>query len=315
LFNNGYVPSDLVSGNSCSFPTAGDPPFYSVSGRAGVDTITGQTKRSSNCAFLRLGQIVGLNKVVDLAKRLGVTSDCAKDSRLPCLDPTHVSLPLGTGAISPFDMAAAYSVFANDGLRNEPYLVDRIEDRTGKVIYQHHLSPELIVPPQTARLVTQVLTANVQGGTGTKAQIPSGQPAAGKTGTTNDSKNLWFVGYTPQLATAIWMGAAGSTGIPMNFSGGEATGGRFPALTWGMYMTSMLANQPIVPFHDADPTRGGILLKQPVQVRLFSHGSPYVQTVVPGTPPPAPIAPIPTPGFGFIPNPGAPAPPAGPGQP
>ena len=74
LFDNGYVPSDLVSGNSCSFPTAGDPPFYSVSGRAGVDTITGQTKRSSNCAFLRLGQIVGLNKVVDLAKRLGVTS-------------------------------------------------------------------------------------------------------------------------------------------------------------------------------------------------------------------------------------------------
>ena len=63
-----------------------------------------------------------------------------------------------------------------------------------------------------------MLTANVQGGTGTKAQIPSGQPAAGKTGTTNDSKDVWFVGYTPQLTTAIWMGAAGSTGIPMNFA-------------------------------------------------------------------------------------------------
>ena len=151
-------------------------------------------------------------------------------------------------------MAAAYSVFANDGLRNEPYLVDRIEDRTGKVIYQHHLSPEPIVPPQTARLVNQVLMANVQGGTGTKAQIPSGQPAAGKTGTTNDSK-ISGSSATRRNSPRPSGWARPARRHPDELQRREATGGKFPALTWGMYMTAMLANQPIVPFLDADPTR------------------------------------------------------------
>lgn len=289
LFSNGYVPSDLVSGDSCSFPVAGAGKLYTVSGGAGVDTITGQTKRSSNCAFLRLGQIIGIPKVIDMAKRLGVSSS---------LD-SVASLPLGTSEVSPFDMAAAYSVFANDGVRNGPYLVDRIEDRKGKVIYQHRPSPELVLPPQSARLLNQVLTANVQGGTGKKAQITSGQPAAGKTGTTNDSKNLWFVGYTPQLATAVWMGSAGSTDIPMSFGGGEATGGRFAALTWGAYMNLFLAGQPIVPFRDPDPTRGGIFLNPPVQVLATGPNGPTVENVVPATPPPPPLAPGATLGDSF----------------
>ncbi|MDQ6696735.1 MAG: transglycosylase domain-containing protein [Actinomycetota bacterium] len=286
LFSSGYVPDDLVSGDSCVFPQTGNPSFYAVSGSAGVDTITGQTKRSSNCAFLRLGQIIGLDKVVDLAKRLGVTSRCP-DS--PCLDPRNVSLPLGTADISPFDMAAAYSVFANDGIRNAPYVVDRIEDRNGKVIYQHRPSPELVLAPQTARLVNQVLQANVQGGTGTNAQLRSGQPAAGKTGTTNDSKNLWFVGYTPQLATAVWMGSAGSSEAPMDFGQGEATGGRYAALTWGDFMNPLLTNTPIVPFAQPNPTRSGISLTEPVQIIARGPGgTKSIQTIVPGTPAPAP---------------------------
>ncbi len=289
LFDNGYVPSDLVSGSRCSFPVAGNPPLYNVGGSAGVDTITGQTKRSSNCAFLRLGQIIGLAKVIPLAKQLGITSTLRE----------NVSLPLGTSEVKPFDMAVAYSTFANDGMRNEPYFVDRIEDRDGRVIYQHQPNPQRVLQPQTARLITQVLAANVQGGTGRRAQISTGQPAAGKTGTTNESTDVWFVGYTPQLATAIWMGAAGSTNIPMKFAGG-ATGGKFPALTWGVYMSSLTANVPVVPFLDPDVTRRGIFLRPPVEVRVVGpDGVPSIQNVQPATPPP-PLLP---PGPPFAPAP------------
>ena len=134
-------------------------------------------------------------------------------------------------------MAAAYSVFANDGVRNRPYFVDRIEDSQR----QGHLpapgrAASGSLQPQTARLVTQVLAANVQGGTGTRAQIDTASRRRARPAPPTTATDVWFVGYTPQLATAIWMGGAGSTNIPMVFNGesaGAVTGGRFPAAHLG----------------------------------------------------------------------------------
>ena len=159
--------------------------------------------------------------------------------------------------ITPIDMASAYATFANDGMRNEPYYVERIEDRNGKVLYQHQLNPVRVIDAQTARLVNQTLAANVTGGTGKNARIDGGQVAAGKTGTTNDSADVWFVGYTPQLATAIWMGApAGRISLAEAGLGG-ATGGRYPATTWGRYYSALLAGQPTVDFIAPEETRRG----------------------------------------------------------
>jgi penicillin-binding protein 1A len=247
LFENGFVPDDTVSGSTCTFDVPGQSESYSVSGKGGTNTITRQTQASNNCAFLRLGQVVGTDKVIDMAKRLGVRSD---------LKPV-VSLPLGVFDITPIDMAAAYATFANDGIYNEPYYVDRIEDKNGKVLYQHEVKGVRVIDSQTARLVNATLEANVTGGTGKNAQIDGGQPAAGKTGTTNDSADVWFVGYTPQLSTAIWMGAPIDR-ISLAQAGlGGATGGRYPATTWGRYYSMLMDGQPTVDFIAPDETRRG----------------------------------------------------------
>ncbi|MEO6628479.1 MAG: transglycosylase domain-containing protein [Aquihabitans sp.] len=258
LFESGKVPSDTVNGGSCTFKFPGESKLYKPStGRGGYGTITKMTQASSNCAFVRLGLLEGVENVALTATRLGIRSDLyLHDKEGRPTEPPH-GLALGTMGVSPLDMAAAYSVFANDGMRNEPYMVERIEDRAGKVIYQHRLQPERIISEQSARLVNEVLLSNVTGGTGTNAKIAGGQPAAGKTGTTNDSTDVWFVGYTPQLSTAVWMGApAGSISLT-NADLGGATGGRYPAKTWGVFYSLLMEGQPTVDFQAAERTRRG----------------------------------------------------------
>ena len=307
LFENGYVPSDTVNGGRCTFKFPGVKDTYHPStGKGGVGTITRQTQASSNCAFVRLGQLVGIDKVVDMAKRLGVRSPLEE---VP-------SLPLGTSDVTPLDQASSYATFANDGMRNEPYYVDRIEDRTGKVLYQHQIKPVRVMDEQTARLVNQVLIANVIGGTGKNAQIDGGQPAAGKTGTTNESSDVWFVGYTPQLATAIWMGAPVARISLANAGMAGATGGRYPAATWGRYYSAFMAGRAIEDFIAPDATRRGRSVgKIPFEVggssgtgtrprtggtggttTVTTPGTGPTVSVVPGTTPTT--VPVTTPGFG-----------------
>ena len=158
----------------------------------GRGTITSQTLRSSNCAFVRLGQIVGTDKVAAQARKMGITTK---------MDPV-VSMPLGTQEVLPIDMAGAVASIAADGVYYAPYYVDRVESSDGQVIIQHAPNPRRAASPSSARLAADILEKNVQSGTGTRARIP-GQRAAGKTGTAQNSGNGWFVGFTPYLATAV----------------------------------------------------------------------------------------------------------------
>ena len=258
LFEQGAVPDDTVYGSGRCLFTFDSPEQKPYTGSGG--TITEVTKKSSNCAYMKLGQVAGLNNVAELAIKVGIRDSSlylpAKADTLP-VPPNN--LPLGTQVVSPLEMASAYATFANDGVYNQPYLVERIEDRAGKVIYQHEAKPEPVVTPQTARLVTQVLTANVLGGTGTKALLPNGQVAAGKTGTTNQSTDIWFVGYTPRLATSIWMGAVGKP-VDLGAANRElqgAAGGKFPAATWGRYYDLLTQGQPNVGFAPPELARPG----------------------------------------------------------
>ena len=236
----GLSPSDLIDGSGpCQIPgyPEDDPPGNFGGGRGGTGSLTSQTLKSSNCAFLRLNQIVGPERVAELATRMGITSP---------LHPENASMALGSDGISPLDMAAAYSVLANEGVRNAPYFIDRVEEADGEVLFAHQAAPERILDVEVARTVTDVLRQNVESGTGTNADIGL-QPAAGKTGTTNGPSDVWFVGYTPQLSTSVWIGGT-SDNLPLQGVGTSVTGGAIPARTWGAFMREALRGAPIEGF-------------------------------------------------------------------
>lgn len=256
----GLVPSDQINGTAtCTFDNPGGfPNPYSANNFNGansgsVRSIRSQTLSSSNCAYLRLGQIVGLSNVADTARALGVTTDL---SSLP------ISMPLGPLNVTPLDMATAYATFANDGLQVDPIFIERVEDRAGNAIFVNEPSPSRAISTQSARLVTSILEANVRGGTGTGAQI-SGQTAAGKTGTGQSFKNAWFVGFTPYLATAVWMGnpleevEMRGVRIPeLGYKNG-VTGGSAPAAIFRAFNDFYHSELDPLSFSSPAPTRPG----------------------------------------------------------
>ncbi|MEO7428199.1 MAG: transglycosylase domain-containing protein [Acidimicrobiales bacterium] len=256
LLENGYVPSDSVSGSGpCSFTGVPglNPDPYKVenfgNSKGGRGTIVQQTLRSSNCAFVRLGQIVGTTKVAEQARKMGITTP---------LVPV-VSMPLGTQEVFPLDMAGAVASIANDGVFNPPYYIDRVEDRTGHKLIEHTDNPRRAESPSSARLAADILEKNVQGGTGTKARIP-GQHAAGKTGTAQNSGNGWFVGFTPYLSTAVWIGSTADN-FEVKIRGTGITGGSYPAEIWGRYMRAWHAGLKAKDFKDPPSTRAGRYLQ------------------------------------------------------
>jgi penicillin-binding protein 1A len=294
LMEQGYSPDDIINGTApCDMTNPGGTPNpYHIEnfadGGGSVGTITAATLASSNCAFVRLGLIAGSQAVVDMAHKLGITSPL---SAVP-------SLPLGTSDITPLEMASAYATLANDGVYNPPYMIERIEDSAGNVIYQHAAAPEQRVSPQVARLVTSILIQNVQGGTGTAARI-RGQQAAGKTGTTQGATDGWFVGYTPSLSTAVWVGGLGAK-FPIILGGVGITGGRYPARIWGSFMNAWQESRPAVGFPPATPVApSGAMLEVPGGRDLTPPPAP------PPPPPPDPGQPFPFP----FPLPTVPGPP------
>jgi membrane peptidoglycan carboxypeptidase len=240
----GIQPDDFVAGGGSWINKGGTPDPYVVSGASG--SLTSVVAASSNGAFVRLGQTVGLDHVVSMAERLGVQSD---------FDPKAKSMPLGVFDVTPLEMASAYSAIPNGGIRQPEYFVDKIEDRSGKVLYTHAAEPTRGFSQQTACLATQILENNVQAGTGKNAQLGA-QPAAGKTGTTESNSNTWFVGFTPYLTTAVWMGIPESNNAPMgSLAGREQFGGLWPATIFANFNKAFLSDEskPVVDFPTCAP--------------------------------------------------------------
>jgi membrane peptidoglycan carboxypeptidase len=303
LLENGYVPDDTVNGSSpCTFTNIPglNPDPYTVTNFSGepggVGTITQQVEQSSNCAFVRLGQIVGIDKVIQEAKRMGITTK---------LDAV-TSMPLGTKEVLPIDMAGAMATIAADGLHATPYYIDRVDAADGTTIFSHRPDITRAASPQSARLAAQVLEANVQAGTGTRAQIP-GQHSAGKTGTGESFSDAWFVGCTPYLATAVWLGSP-TDNSPVVIKGAGITGANYPAEIWGRYMRAWHAGLPDRDYATPSPTRAGRFLQLPTSIDAGgSTTSSTSSTLLPGLPPGFP------PGFPFPTLPPNQTPPTRPG--
>ncbi|MFN2587263.1 MAG: transglycosylase domain-containing protein [Actinomycetota bacterium] len=192
--------------------------------------------QSVNGVYARLGVHIGPGPIVSQAKRMGVRS------RLPI----YPSVVLGTAQVSVLDMAAAYATLANGGAAVEPTTVRSVRTASGEVFRPDQRVAPGVVSPGTAYLITRALEDVIARGTGVAAGF--GRPAAGKTGTTNDYVDAWFVGYTPDLVAAVWVGYPQAS-IPMvSVHGIRVSGGTFPALIWRQFMAAALADVPPKPF-------------------------------------------------------------------
>ncbi|MCB1018256.1 MAG: transglycosylase domain-containing protein, partial [Acidimicrobiales bacterium] len=211
-------------------------------GNGGEEDLRQATAHSVNTVFAQLIQEVGPQNVAELANRLGVRS----------IDPATtqygVSLALGAYETSPLEMAAGYAVLANHGVRAPATPVLRVLDDEGRVLMDNTAPQgEQVLDPAVADTVTDLMRGVIAGGTGRAADI--GRPAAGKTGTAQEHRAAWFVGYTPQLSTAVWMGYSD---VPRPLYGikgqSRVYGGSFPASTWADFMRAALADQPVADF-------------------------------------------------------------------
>ncbi len=189
---------------------------------------------SDNTIFAQLVMDISPEKARDAAERLGIKSPMATN-------PSIALGGLGQG-VSPLEMSSAYATLAANGMYAEPIAITRVEMPDGTVDYQANPQPRRVVKDGVAYEVTQVLKADIEKGTSSKANI--GRPAGGKTGSTENLQDAWFVGFTPDLSTSVWIGYPDEQ-LPMtNVHGGSVWGGGFPAIIWKDFMTDALKDKP-----------------------------------------------------------------------
>jgi penicillin-binding protein 1A len=193
----GYTPASVISGLNDPIDTAQGAWVPEDDHSSGSSmTMRSALKTSSNRAAVRMLQDLGVGKAVTYAARLGIESM-----------PAVPSLALGAGEVTLEDLTSAYAVFASGGVRREPIYIKRVEDASGQVLYTAPDQSEQVISAGTAYLMSHMLADVVNHGTAYRArQLGFRQPAAGKTGTTNDYRDAWFVGYTPRIVTGVWVG-------------------------------------------------------------------------------------------------------------
>lgn len=194
-------------------------------------TLEAALARSVNTVAVQLAQKVGAGRIIETARAVGITSDLPRDA----------ALALGSGEVNLLEMTAAYGVIARGGMGVWPYAIVEISSPNGEVLYKRQGSgPGRAVPEAAARTLRGMMAKVIDGGTGKNAGI--GRPAAGKTGTSQNYRDAWFVGFTPQLVTGVWFG--NDDGAPMN----RVTGGGLPARTWAGFMRTAHQGLPVLDF-------------------------------------------------------------------
>ena len=211
---------------------------------------------SINVAAVKLIKDVGVKNVINFAENLGISTFTANDALKD-----HYSLALGglTRGVTPIEMAAAYSVFANKGIYTEPHAITEVYDKHNNLIYEAQPKSKMVMSEADSYLIKSMLKSVVDNGTGHRAQM--NRDVGGKTGTTNDYTDAWFVGFTSQIATSVWIGEDSNRSMEYDVktvSSGEA------AQIWGDYMREAVKDMPIINFQmpdnvievDVDPYTG-----------------------------------------------------------
>ncbi|HEX2150178.1 MAG TPA: penicillin-binding transpeptidase domain-containing protein, partial [Actinomycetota bacterium] len=303
--------------------------------RAGFGTVDLRraTVNSVNTVYAQLILKVGAKEAVDTIRRMGIPGPAWMPPRGACTvtaeDPCRTrieavpALTLGSEEVTPFEMASAFGTLAARGTYQVPRVVSKITEADGTVIEEGPAPPRNALDSQIADNANDILQGVVTGGTGTRANI--GRPVAGKTGTAQDFQNAWFVGYTPELSTSVWIGFKDANKPLLNVRGlNRVTGGTIPAQIWAAFMKPALGNSPVTPFAEPEPLEPLALPHKAAPTPDPLLASPYVEpSYVPFTPepdiPPLPTAPEPpsSAGGGLFsdlfgnptPSPPAPAPP------
>jgi penicillin-binding protein 1A len=204
---------------------------------SGPMTLQAALVQSVNTVAVGLGQEVGLRQVISTAHRLGIKSE---------LQP-NASLALGTSEVTPLELTAAYASFASLGYEAVPYTVTEIRTSDGSIVYQRMpYPPRRVIAAENALAMNAMLFEVVQSGTGRGAAL-RGREVGGKTGTSADYRDAWFVGFTPELVASVWVGNDDSTPTK------RVTGGALPAQIWGSFMLAALKGQPPTPLPRAEP--------------------------------------------------------------
>ena len=249
---NNLIQIDLESETQIIYKPCQDKSEYNRSIKlldtSGMVSLEEATRKSVNTVFAQLASELGGEKLSSTANRIGIDS---------YLDPV-ISLTLGAGAVTPVELASAYSSFANNGYLAPTYLIEKITDSNGQVLYQHITSQRVTIPdPGAAAAVRKTLEVAAQFGTGTRAVLDD-RPIAGKTGTHQGFREAWFIGFIPQYTSSVWIGFAEEqlplTDVEIN---GEVvsnvSGGRVPAPMWKEFMEKVVEDLPVEEW-PADPS-------------------------------------------------------------
>ena len=240
---------------------------------------------SRNVVTVKILEDIGVGYAASYANRLGIETPLQRD----------LSMALGTTAVTPMEMLTAYTVFASGGILSPPTYITRIRDRNGRILESIdptdfaggmaadqrliRQAPRRVISPETAYLMNNIMESVVQNGTGRQARVLN-RPSAGKTGTTNDLRDAWYVGYIPQLATASWIGY--DQGLPL---GRNETGGRAALPAWISFMQEAIKQYPVehfpvpdtIEFHPIDRQNGLLLAQDSLEA--------YYEAFAPGTAP------------------------------
>jgi penicillin-binding protein 1A len=245
-----YVYAAAVEKGATPFDTILDAPFTTVSGGnvysphnydekfEGMITLRRALAGSRNVPAVKLAERIGINAALDLAKRAGITTPL----------PPYLPLALGAADMKLIEHVSAYTIFPNDGIRIDEHLIRRVTTYEGALLEEAHPEVHDVISPEVARTITAMLEDVVQFGTGMGAK-QLGRPNAGKTGTTQDYTDAWYVGYTPRLTAGVWVGFDDKA---ISLGKGE-TGARTALPIWVQFMQGALAGTPVMDFPNVTP--------------------------------------------------------------
>jgi len=231
----GQTPASVVDDSPIQFPLAGGkiwkPDNYDRKFRGPI-TYQQALEESINVATIRVQERTGIRRTVDIARRLGVDSPLVE----------NLSIALGTSDLTLLELTSAYGALANQGTWIRPTAIRYILDAQHKLLEENVPQGRQALPPDLAYVITHMMMGTVERGTGQAARA-LGRPVAAKTGTTNDYSNAWFIGFTPTLATGVWVGYDRPRSL-----GKDETGSRVAVPIWTTFMKEALAGKPVEDF-------------------------------------------------------------------